>query len=118
MPHGGFNRCEDHIQTHIDQIDPGERNDQVSTNNDALIQHVVEHLKQRNLIVGFPTDNLNLFRMRAHLEPALSRARDTNEYGGHGPVHSMVRSSAQRRENRVRSDSSFLRSLRLTRMVV
>jgi len=51
MTHGGFDGGEDHIKTDVDQIDAGKRNHQIAPHDDTLIQHVIENVDERELIV-------------------------------------------------------------------
>ena len=45
-----FDRTEDYVQTQIDQIDSGKRNNQAAANHNARIQHVIENIEDADLV--------------------------------------------------------------------
>lgn len=111
MPQRRFDRRQNHVQSYVNEIYAGKRNYQVAAQNDSLIQDVIDDVHERKLIACILVGKNN----RAWLGPhrCLTRlslsgftwtrsssivglGRETKEYGGHGPVHSIWRTSAQR----------------------
>src|SRR5581483_5663277 len=100
---------QDHIESHVYEIHSSQRDHQFAAYDDTLIQYVIQHVQQRDII----------FRVVPAYQDCIgschySDLRDTNEYAGHGPVHSMTFSSFQSAENRRSKASKRLRSARFT----
>src|ERR1043165_3129816 len=76
MPHRGFDGGQNDIKADIDQIHAGQRNYQIATENDALVQHMIEDINQRHLIVGIVVAEDNAGRLLCHQSDS---TRDTNE---------------------------------------
>src|SRR6185437_3601555 len=51
VPQRGFHRREDHVQPNIDQINSRQRNHQVPADDHALVQHVIEHIQQADVLL-------------------------------------------------------------------
>jgi len=114
MPQCRFDGGQDHIQPDVDEVNSCQRDDEISSDNDSLVQHVIENIDQRDLVVAAGIRKSQCAR-RAHDD---WESRETKEYGGHGPVHSMLRAAAHFLENFFRTDCNCWRLLRFTNNVV
>src|SRR5438874_13636857 len=112
MAHRRLHGCKNHVQANVNQIHPGERDDQVPSKNHAFIQHMIENVEQRQVILDIIASKDHTTPGSAHSDSSPS-VRETKEYGGHGPVHSIRRRFSQPLENFVNTDSSFFWSRRL-----
>lgn len=79
VAHGSFYRGKDHVQAGVDQIDAGERDHEIAADDNALGEHVIENVDQRELVLTALACKDNRSGVRTHLEPALSAFADTNE---------------------------------------
>src|SRR6266567_1247229 len=113
MPHCGLHRRKYHVQPQIHQVHTRQRDNQVPPKNHALIQNMIENIQERQLVPRIVTSKNYATGGSAHFDFSPSD-RDTKEYGGHGPVHSIRRRLSQLSENFFSRDSSFFRSSRLT----
>ena len=103
MPQCGFDRGQDYIKANVDKVNSCQRDDEISSENDALVEHVIENIDERDLIVAAGISKSECTR-RAHDD---WDSRETKEYGGHGPVHSMLRAAAHFFENFFSTDCNW-----------
>jgi hypothetical protein len=92
LPQGRLDGSQDHIESDIDEVDTGERNHQIPSDNDARIQNVIEDVQKRGFIrrIVFVDDDAAGIGGHVHTVFA-SPWRETKEYGGQGPVASICR---------------------------
>jgi hypothetical protein len=74
---------------------------------------MIENVEQRQLVPGIIAGKNHGAGGSSHFSFSPS-GRDTKEYGGHGPVHSIRRRLSQVSENFFNTDSSFFRCARFT----
>lgn len=79
MPQRSFDGSQDHVEAQVNQVNSSQRDDDISSQYHASIQHVVENIKQRHLVAWIVTGENHGIGRRAHLATTLSSGLETNE---------------------------------------
>lgn len=74
-----FYRGKNYVQADVNQVNSCERDHQIPANNDALVQDVIQNVKQAHFIKGIVAGEYDCVFRCAHLSFAPSTGRDTKE---------------------------------------